>query len=243
MYTVYKHISPNGKVYIGVTSTSVYKRWANGNGYKHQNAIGNAIKKYGWENFSHEILATNLNKDDAFAMEISLIKKYRSDEKEFGYNLSSGGENGSIGVKRTEKYKKFMSETRTGEKNPFYGRKHTKQTLEKMKIAQGGKNHPMYNKHHSEETKLKMSQSHKGEKCYWYGKMRDQNTINATIERSRKPIICIETEEYFKSCKEATISKKIKSKTSISNCLNGRSKTAGGYHWRYATSEEREQNE
>ena len=243
MYTVYKHTSPSGKVYIGITSTSVNKRWANGKGYKNQSSIANAIKKYGWENFQHEILAENLDSETAYAMEMFFIKKYKSNKKEFGYNLSIGGEKGSLGVVRTENYKKLMSETRTGKNNPFYGRKHTKQTLERMKISQGGKNHPMYNKRHSEETKLKMSQAHKGEKCYWYGKKRDQKTINAIIERSRKPIICVETNEYFKSCKEAMISKEIKSKTSISNCLNGRSRTAGGYHWKYATKEEKYSNE
>ena len=32
-YTVYKHISPNGKIYIGITSKEPIKRWNGGSGY------------------------------------------------------------------------------------------------------------------------------------------------------------------------------------------------------------------
>ena len=33
MYTVYVHISPSNKLYIGITKESVYARWSNGNYY------------------------------------------------------------------------------------------------------------------------------------------------------------------------------------------------------------------
>lgn len=33
MYCVYKHTTPNGKVYIGITSKNPLKRWNNGIGY------------------------------------------------------------------------------------------------------------------------------------------------------------------------------------------------------------------
>ena len=56
-YTVYKHISPNGKQYVGITKQDVVKRWANGEGYKNCTYFYNAIQKYGWENFQHIILS------------------------------------------------------------------------------------------------------------------------------------------------------------------------------------------
>lgn len=34
MYTVYKHTTPSGKVYIGITKQKPWQRWNNGNGYK-----------------------------------------------------------------------------------------------------------------------------------------------------------------------------------------------------------------
>ena len=48
-WTVYKHISPSGKVYVGISS-NVKNRWA-GNGYYYQlseTIFSRAIKKYGW---------------------------------------------------------------------------------------------------------------------------------------------------------------------------------------------------
>lgn len=36
-YTVYKHTSPVGKVYIGITKMNPVRRWANGLGYKKRN--------------------------------------------------------------------------------------------------------------------------------------------------------------------------------------------------------------
>lgn len=42
-YKVYKHVFPNGKVYIGITSQSLDSRWNSGKGYGN-NLVGKAIK-------------------------------------------------------------------------------------------------------------------------------------------------------------------------------------------------------
>lgn len=60
-YTVYVHITPNNKRYVGITSTKVEKRWVNGNGYKSQKYFYRAIEKYGWDNIQHEIITENLS--------------------------------------------------------------------------------------------------------------------------------------------------------------------------------------
>ncbi len=56
------------------------------------------------------------------------------------------------------------------------------------------------------------------------------------IQRARaskfKKILNIETKEVFNSIIEASEKYNI-GRTSITSCLNGRSKTAGGYHWEY----------
>ena len=73
-YTVYKHTSPSGKVYIGITKRKPEYRWNKGKGYrKDQLLFYRAIKKYGWGNFTHEILYTGLSEKDAKNIEISLI--------------------------------------------------------------------------------------------------------------------------------------------------------------------------
>lgn len=43
-FTVYKHTSPSNKVYIGITSQSVIKRWGSGHGYRHNEYFFRAIK-------------------------------------------------------------------------------------------------------------------------------------------------------------------------------------------------------
>ena len=69
-YKVYKHTNKtNNKVYIGITQQKLEKRWQNGYGYKEQIYFYNAIKKYGWDNFNHELLFDNLTEEQAKAIQ------------------------------------------------------------------------------------------------------------------------------------------------------------------------------
>lgn len=91
-YKVYRHIFPNGKCYIGITSLEPNIRWGyKGRKYSKQPFLWNAIVKYGWENIKHEILYKNLTKEEAETKEIELITKYKSNQRKFGYNIDNGG--------------------------------------------------------------------------------------------------------------------------------------------------------
>lgn len=91
-YIVYKHTSPSGKVYIGITKFDPKYRWLNnGRGYRNQTIFFNAIIKYGWINFKHEILYTELSEEKALDKEEELIRKYKSYDRRFGYNVSLRG--------------------------------------------------------------------------------------------------------------------------------------------------------
>lgn len=101
-YNVYKHTSPSGKVYIGITSLNVNERWANGKGYRNQKVFWRAIQKYGWGNFKHEILFTGLSEVDAKLKEIELIDFYKSNctkwqNPTYGYNSTDGGDHSRSG--------------------------------------------------------------------------------------------------------------------------------------------------
>lgn len=91
-YSVYCHMNKvNGKRYIGITARKPEKRWgANGCNYKGQ-LFYSAIQKYGWDNFSHEILYKNLSKEEAESLEIELIAKFNTRDDDFGYNVAIGG--------------------------------------------------------------------------------------------------------------------------------------------------------
>lgn len=153
-WTVYVHIVPKelsgyewDKYYVGITSRKVLERWKNGYGYKQCPHFNNAIKKYGWNNIEHEVLFDNLDETNAKRIEMICIGLYKSNDPQYGYNISAGGD-GVTGVRRY------------GEENAFYGKHHTEEAKRKMsemkKDYVGEKNH-MYGKTHSDETKLKIS--------------------------------------------------------------------------------------
>ena len=91
-WTVYAHIAPNGKMYVGITSQKPENRWGSGHGYRNSPHFWNAIEMYGWENFQHEIIASGLTQEEAGNMERLLIEKLDLMNPEYGYNLSIGGE-------------------------------------------------------------------------------------------------------------------------------------------------------
>ena len=70
-YSVYKHTSPSGKVYIGMTSMEPGKRWKAG--YKDCKAFYRCIQKYGWENIKSEIIFSGLTWKEACKLEIKMI--------------------------------------------------------------------------------------------------------------------------------------------------------------------------
>ena len=98
-FSVYRHIFPSGKSYIGITSLNPNDRWRDGHGYKGCPAINNAIKKYGWDNVDHIIMFDNLTKDEACKKEIELIQKYNTLVPN-GYNIDKGGSSVSYACKK-----------------------------------------------------------------------------------------------------------------------------------------------
>jgi predicted GIY-YIG superfamily endonuclease len=93
-YLVYKVTFPNGKLYIGYTSTSLYNRKLShisevrrGKNRK----FYNALKKYG-NSAEWEIINTYQNQDFALSREIYFINKFNTYNSNFGYNMTLGGE-------------------------------------------------------------------------------------------------------------------------------------------------------
>ena len=133
-YCVYTHTNKiNGKRYIGITCQNVSRRWRNGNGYIQNVHFSNAIKKYGWDAFSHEIVKAGLSKEDACKLEIELIRKYKANDARYGYNRSTGGEGPASGVLVSADTRRKMSDAHTG----FVMKDETKQKLRDKAIARG----------------------------------------------------------------------------------------------------------
>lgn len=217
-YCVYKHISPDGRVYIGITSQIPTKRWQGGNGYKGNTYFTRAIKKYGWENFQHIIIATGLTAEQAKAMEIELIAAYKSNERKHGFNISSGGESKS-GTTISEWQKQRISEASKGRFVSAETRARLAKTAKANWETEGYKEH--------------MRAINLGENNPQYGKKR---TDEERIARGAKTVLQYDTggnfiAEYLSlhiASEETNISR-----DTISKCCRGIYKQAGGYEWRY----------
>lgn len=139
-YIVYKHTAPNGKVYIGITCR-LKQRWSRNGFYYRDQYFGRAILKYGWDNIVHEVLFTDLTKEEACKKEIELIAQYKSNNPKFGYNIASGGDIPWNLGKTFENYhsdetRRKMSESHKGKPSPIKGRKRSDEFKQKLKDYQ-----------------------------------------------------------------------------------------------------------
>jgi len=223
-YTVYMHKNKiNGKVYIGITKRKPQYRWNNGKGYGNQ-YFKRAIQKYGFNNFEHLILYENFTQKEAEQKEIELIAYYKSNEKDFGYNISKGGMVNN-GVSCKEETKQKISQANKGIKNGMYGKHHTKKI--KAKISKASKK--MWK---NEDHKEKMSNRMKGN-LYRFKKGNipwNKNKKGIMIPWNKKKVICLDTNEMFDSITEA---EKVKSVNNISYCCNGKRKSTKGLHFKF----------
>lgn len=221
-YSVYIHTNRmNEKKYVGITSQPPESRWGtSGRNYRNKCPhFWNAIQKYGWDGFTHTVIATGLDKEDACQMEIDLIGRYKTQDREFGYNTMAGGTAPSIPKEVREK----MSRSMMGNKNGFghpcsdekkkkisdaqKGRKLTDNHKRKLSEAKAGKSHVPP----SEETKKKISASHK-----------------------KYPVYCVETDTVYESIQECARQLGLTA-TGVCACCKGKHKTIKGYHVQYYT--------
>lgn len=216
-YCVYVHTSPSGKMYVGQTKKTPEERWGkNGSHYlkKEKNgeymhiAFARAIIKYGWDNIKHEIVASNLTKEEADDLEKLLIKKFNTKNRNYGYNLKDGGLGGGgfseetlkkmseihKGVKQSEETIRKRAEKLKGKNNPNYGKPLSEETKRKISASLKGRKP-------SEETLRKRSEALKGEKNPNYGKHLSEETKKKLSESLKGKT---HTEETKRKISDAT---------------------------------------
>ena len=208
-YKVYMHIFPNGKAYIGITKQEPKVRWGGGNGYARNEYMHRAIKKYGWENIEHIILFDGLLEADACEIEKSLIKKHKTNEKEFGYNIESGGQCSNLAESTKQKLREA-----------HIGKSVSKEAREKMRASRN-----RFLSENPEEYKKTMDNM--------------MLAVEKAAELKRKPVIQYDLDGNFlavwNSTREAERVLGIYH-SHIAKCCNKVPKynTAGGYRWEYA---------
>lgn len=230
-FCVYKHTNTvNGKVYIGITCRNPKRRWLHGHGYRRNAHFMNAIRKYTWEAFTHEILLEGLSKAEACEKEIELIRYHRSNEPEYGYNLSSGGEFGGTGHTLSAEARQKLSESKRGEKHYLYGKRVPEETRRKMSEAHKGKTH-------TDEQRRRNSESQRGEKNHNYGKQAPEETRQKMSESHRKyTVVQMDMDgnviAKYPTTKVAAIAVNGHA-TSIAAVCRGKKNKTAGFKWKY----------
>lgn len=174
-YCVYCHTNKlNGKKYIGITNNPD-RRWrCSGIEYKsplnrnRKSVFWDAIQKYGWDNFEHEILESNLSQDEACELETLYINKFKTfigfDDCN-GYNATLGGD-GTSGL-CGELNPNYGNHALAGENNPMYGvspqERMDEETyqgwIDKLRQKMIGEKNHMYGNTHTEEAREKIRQA------------------------------------------------------------------------------------
>lgn len=218
-FIVYEHVNLfNNKRYIGITSQIPEVRWQRGSGYRENTIFFRAIKKYGWDNFEHNILYEGLSNREALEIESTLIKKYKS--LGVSYNISDGYE--ELGI--SKRIPIIVYDTGGNYVGAYI-------SIHKASIELG-----------IPETNITMALSNKYNitqaKGYVFLKEGDNilDKVNKRHSSARRPVIQLTKNEQilaeFNSVSDAANSLGCGT-GSISNCLKGRYKTAAGYKWRY----------
>ena len=218
-YCVYIHTNKiNNKKYIGLTSQkNPNDRWHNGTNYIHNRHFSSSIKKYGWDNFTHEIVKDNLSREEAALLERELIAQYNTTNENYGYNLDSGGS-----------YTTHSESTKEKIRYALTGIKRSNETKEKIRQASTGNKNCLGRKQ-TEEAKQKNREAHYNKTHIVSEKAKEKMMLN---QKSRKEIFCVELNKIFPSISAAA--RFINgSQGTISSTLKGSRKTAYGFHWQY----------
>ena len=230
-YLVYKNTNLiNSKVYIGITShiSNPNERWRNGEGYKDQQFYM-AILKYGWDNFSHEILETNISEEEIDEKECYYIALYNSNNPEYGYNLTAGGQK----IKTIdERSRQKIREKFTKERREEYSLRLKKRWKE------------------DEEFIKKATEARKSSTWHPIGELNPMYGTHRTGKDAgnKRKVLCIETGEVFETVTEAakwSNNGKTSTRSHIAQVCQGKRNTCGKHpdsgiplHWKYLDENE-----
>lgn len=227
-YKVYCHTSPDNKKYIGI-SFNPEKRWAKGKGYIKNYRFYPDIEKYGWDNFTHEILYENLSFEEAKQKEQELIKQWDLMNPAHGYNLTEGGD-GSF----SEHSRYLMSKSRKGNTNAkgqFHSIENRKQISESLK--------KYYAEHPPKRSTLDLENPEVQAIINRRKEQTHLNRSNATSganNPSAKAVIQYDLQgNILNTFAYATLAATQFNidLSGIIKCCRGKAKTAGGYKWTY----------
>jgi hypothetical protein len=209
MAYIYRHIrlDKNEPFYIGIgKSDSDFKRAYS---YKNRNVYWNNIVNQ--TKYKIEIMLEGVTWEEACKKEIEFINLYKKNTQKGSLcNIANGGEGGYLSEEINEKRRQSLM-----------GHKVTEETKEKIRLKAKGRKA-------TDKTKSKMSLSHKLNKTgIW---LKNQGHDNG---RAFKVYQYTVDEVFVKEwdCAQYAIQFYKMNRTSITDCIKGRQKTAGGFMW------------
>lgn len=230
----------NNLKYIGVTK-NLSDRLNKGHRFA-KSKLGNSIKKYGWDNFTTEIIAEVDSYEEAWALECRFIAEFKTKYPD-GYNMTDGGEGAT---NPTQETRDKISKANTGHSHhPWKGKKMPHLS---------GPSHRWFGKNNAAiyrtglkatpETLVKLSNSIKAAYARMTPEQRSAPYQNPeTKERKRKAcswkkaIVCINNSTVYRSRAEAALILSVYAQN-IRLVLRGKAKTTKGLRFRYASEYE-----
>ena len=205
----------NSMVYIGQTTRTLEKRMQehlyNSRSHRRKSYIDCAIGEYGIAAFDVAVIEECDTKEKLNEREIYWISFYDCMSPK-GYNLTPGG------------YINYSLEIGRQLSKINKGKKRSPEVI--AKISASKKGHPV-----SEETREKISKANKGKK------LSPETCAKMSAGRKNKrAVVCLETGQIFESVSAAARWAKVESCT-VSATVNGRTASAGGFHWLFADAD------
>lgn len=169
---VYCLTSPSGKKYVGIAMGrgGFKERFRTYRNYqcKQQKHLYAALKFHGAENFKYEVVLETYDIDNAKRSEKYLIDVWNLQDREIGYNITSGGD-GRVGAKHSQETKDKIRLSKLGIKA-------SEETKMKRSNSMKGKNTWAKGRIMSKEEKVSRSESMKGINTWMTGKKASEET-------------------------------------------------------------------
>jgi len=185
---IYKiHNKINGKLYIGKTVKTLNQRW---NSHvrmakkKTNRCLYDAMNKYGYDNFEIISICQASNIKELEQLEKSYIKKFKTLDRAYGYNMTEGGDGGPMppeslkkmiekktGVPLTEEHKQKISKAHMGRpKGPMSDK-------QKKKLSKALKEKWETDEEYAEKVRSNNQMAGKtGEEHHFFGKKHSRET-------------------------------------------------------------------
>lgn len=222
-----------GKSYIGQTWDIIERRRSHNRARTENCMLHKAIREYGIKSFDFEVLHEGVKDQSTLDMLEDLEIQIKKSLFPEGYNLRRGGSGGKM-TEESRKRNSCMAKKRFS--NPEQRKIMSDRLKEFYSNPENKRRHEdavksAWNKNHDYRKRVLDAASCRKNDPLW----REKQTAN--LKRRVKPILCVDTGIQYSSAMEAEKATGVKSDNIRAN-VYGKSRHAGGLHWKYVSDVE-----